>query len=37
MVKETQPKENMEKFWKEIWGDRKSCNMFASWIANTEK
>ena len=37
MVKETPPKDSIEKFWKEIWGEEKTCNMSASWIGNTEK
>ena len=37
MVKETPPKDSIEKFWKEMWGEKKGCNMFASWIGNMEK
>ena len=37
MVKETPPKDSLEKFWKEIWGEKKACNMSASWIGNMEK
>ena len=37
MVKETPPKDSLEKFWKEMWGEKKSCNMSASWIGNMEK
>ena len=37
MVKETPPKDSIEKFWKEIWGEKKACNMSASWIVNTQK
>ena len=37
MVKETPPKDSIEKFWKEIWGEEKTSNMSASWIGNTEK
>ena len=37
MVKETPPKDSTEKFWKGIWGEKKACNMFASWVGNMEK
>ena len=37
MVKETPPKDSIEKFWKGIWGEQKACNMTANWIENTEK
>ena len=37
MVKETPPKDGIEKFWKGIWEEKKACNMFASWIGNMEK
>ena len=37
MVKEIPPKDSLEKFWKEIWGEKKACNMSASWIGNMEK
>ena len=37
MVKETPPKDSIEKFWKGIWGEEKACNMTANWIENTEK
>ena len=37
MVKETPPKDSIEKLWKEIWGEKKACNMSASWIGNMEK
>ena len=36
MVKETPPKDNMEKFQKGIWGKEKPYNMSARWIENTE-
>ena len=34
MVKETPTKENIKKFWKGIWGDKKACNVQ---IGNMEK
>ena len=37
MVKETLPIDSIEKSWKEIWGEKKSCNMSASWLGNLEK
>ena len=37
MVKETPPKDSIENFCKGIWGERKACNMFESWICNIEK
>ena len=45
MVKETPPKDSIEKFWKEILGEKNyilhipypACNMSASWIGNMEK
>ena len=37
MIKETPPKGSIENFWKEIWGEKKACNMSASWIGNMEK
>ena len=37
MVKETPTKDSIEKFWKGIWGEKKACNMSASWIGNIEK
>ena len=37
MVKETLPTDSIEKFWKGIWGEKKSCNMSASWLGNLEK
>ena len=37
MVKETPPKDSRENFWKEIWGEKKACNMSANWIGNMEK
>ena len=37
MVKETPPKGSIENFWKGIWGEKKACNMSASWIGNMEK
>ena len=37
MVKETPPKDSIEKFWKGIWGEKKAFNMPASWIGNMEK
>ena len=37
MVKETAPKDSIEKFWKRIWEQKKACNMSASWIGNMEK
>ena len=37
MVKETPPKDSIEKLWKGIWGEKKACNMSASWIGNMEK
>ena len=37
MVKETPPKDSIEKFWKEIWGEEKTSNISASWVGNTEK
>ena len=37
MVKETPPKDSIENFWKGIWGEKKACNMSASWIGNMEK
>ena len=37
MVKETPPKDSIEKFWKGMWGEEKACNTSASWIGNTEK
>ena len=36
-VKETPPKDSIEKFWKRIWGEEKACNMSASWAGNMEK
>ena len=32
MVKETPPKVSIEKFWKEIWGEKNPCNISASWM-----
>ena len=37
MVKETLPKDSIEKFWKGTWGEKKACNMSASWVGNMEK
>ena len=37
MVKETPPKDSIEKFWKGIWGEEKACNMSTSWIGNMGK
>ena len=37
MVKETPPKDSIEKFCKRIWGEEKACSMSASWIGNMEK
>ena len=37
MVKKTSPKDSIEKFCKEIWGDKKACNTSASWIGNMGK
>ena len=37
MVKEIQPKDSIENFWKGIWGEKKACNMSASWIGNIGK
>ena len=37
MVKETPPKDSIEKFWKGILGEKKACNMSARWIGNMEK
>ena len=31
------PKGSIENFWKGIWGEKKACNMSASWIGNMEK
>ena len=28
---------SIEKFWKEIWGEEKACNISTSWIGNAEK
>ena len=36
-VKETPPKDSIEKFWDRIWGEKKACNMCASWVGNMEK
>ena len=37
MVKEPPPKDSIEKFWKGIFGEKKACYMYASWIENLEK
>ena len=37
MVKEAPPKGSIEKFWKGISGEKSACNIYASWIENTEK
>ena len=37
MVKKTSPKDSIGKFCKGIWGDKKACNMSASWIGNMGK
>ena len=37
MVKETAPKDIIEKFCKGIWREEKAFIMSASWIGNTEK
>lgn len=37
MVKETAPKDSIEKFCKGIWREEKAFIMSASWIGNTEK
>ena len=37
MVKETLPKDSIEKFSKGTWGEKKACNMSASWVGNMEK
>ena len=37
MVKEAPPRDSIEKFWIGTWGDKKACNMSASWIENMEK
>ena len=41
MVKETSPKDSIEKFWKgkkkKRKLEKKACNMSASWIGNMEK
>ena len=37
IVKETPPKDNIEKFWKGMWGKENACNMTPNWIGNTEK
>ena len=37
MVKETPPKQSIEKFWEGIWREEKACNMSVSWIGKTEK
>ena len=37
MVKEKKSKDSIENFFKGIWGERKACNMFESWIGNMEK
>ena len=37
MIEETPPKDNIEKFWKGIWGGTKACNMSPSCIRNMEK
>ena len=37
MVKETPPKDSIEKFWKGIRGEKKAFNMPTSWIGNMEK
>ena len=37
MLKETPPKDSMENFWKGIRGEKKACNMSASWVGNMEK
>ena len=37
IIKETPTKGSIEKFWKGIWVEEKSCNITASWIGNTEK
>ena len=37
MVKETPPKDSIGSFWKGICGEKKNCNMSASWIGNMEK
>ena len=34
MVKETPPIGSIEKFWKGIWGEKKTCNMSVGWIGN---
>ena len=36
MAKEIPPKVSIEKFWKDIWGEEKACNISASWIGNQE-
>ena len=37
IVKETPSKDSIEKFWKGIWGEKKACNMSASWVRNMEE
>ena len=37
LVKETLTKDSIEKFWKRIWGEKKACNMSASYIGNMKK
>ena len=37
MLKKTPPKYSIEKLCKGIWGEKKACNMSASWIGNIEK
>ena len=37
MVKEIPPKDSIENFWKGIWGEKKACNMSASWIERKRK
>ena len=37
MVKETPPKDSIEKIWKGYGEKKKACNMSARWIRKTEK
>ena len=37
MEKELRPMDSIKKFWKGIWGEKKTCNMSASWVANMDK
>ena len=37
MIKETLPKDNIEKFWKGMWGEENTCNMSTIRIGNMKK